>query len=252
MVDIMGDPYHLAAVFGIGIAAGFINIMAGGGSVLTLGVMMLMGLDAAVANGTNRIGLLVEGISGAAAYRTERFTDLRESFRLAALTLPGAILGSIFAIQVSNLTFQRILALVMIFVLITLFLPKGKEEGDRAGGRRGRVLIYPAMVLVGFYGGFVQAGVGFLIMASLRHLLALDLVRINMHKVYIVLIYTIPVLFVFGLTDNINWPWAAALGLGMALGAWVSVKISVRRGERVIKAILGVAIVLMAAKFLLS
>ena len=248
----MTDPVHLAAVFVIGIAAGFINIMAGGGSVLTLGVMMLLGLDAAVANGTNRIGLLVEGISGATAYRTERFTDLRESFRLAAFTLPGAVLGSIFAIQVSNLTFQRILALVMIFVLITLFLPKGKENGSTTRGSRGGALIYPAMVLVGFYGGFVQAGVGFLIMASLRHLLALDLVRINMHKVYIVLIYTVPVLFVFGLTDNIHWPWAAALGLGMALGAWVSVKISVRRGERVIKVILGLAIVLMATKFLLS
>lgn len=237
-------------IFFVGLAAAFINIMAGGGSVLTLGTMMLLGLPAAVANGTNRIGLLVESLSGAAAFRSERFAEVKESVKLAVWTIPGAVLGSVFAISISSLMFQRILALVMIFIVITLFLPKGRSDG--AGRNRGasRLFVYPAMIGVGLYGGFVQAGVGFLIMASLRHILRLDLVKVNMHKIYIVLIYTVPVLLIFGFTGNIHWPWAVCLSAGMAVGAWLSVKISVRRGEKVVKAVLCVAILLMAAKFL--
>ena len=146
--------------------------------------------------------------------------------------------------------FQRILALVMIFVVITLFLPKKRSDGAGENQDASRLFVYPAMICVGLYGGFIQAGVGFLIMASLRHILRLDLVKVNMHKIYIVLTYTVPVLLIFGLTGNINWPWALCLSAGMVLGAWLSVKIAIRRGERVVKAVLCVAILLMAAKFL--
>jgi uncharacterized protein len=244
------DILQAVLIFFVGLAAAFINIMAGGGSVLTLGTMMLLGLPAAVANGTNRIGLLVESISAAAAYKSERFSDVRESFRLAIWTVPGAALGSYFAISVSSLMFQRILAVVMILVVITLFLPKSKSDGDGENKGTSRLFVYPAMLVVGLYGGFIQAGVGFLIMASLRHILRLDLVRVNMHKIYIVLIYTLPVLLIFGLTGNIHWVWAACLSAGMAVGAWLSVKISIKRGEKVVKAVLCVAILLMAAKLL--
>ena len=239
-------------IFTVGAIAGFINIMAGGGSTLTLGAMILMGLDAAVANGTNRIGILIETISASAAYKSKRFGNLKKSLLLVSCAVPGAIIGSFFAVKISNAAFQRILTGVMIFIVITLFLPKKTSQNieDISGLRK--YLIYPAMFLVGLYGGFIQAGVGFLIMASLRHLTRLDLININMHKIHIVLFYTIPILFVFGFTNNINWLYAICLGMGFALGAWISVIISIKKGEKIVKAVLGVAILIMVIKFLLT
>ncbi|MBU2541230.1 MAG: sulfite exporter TauE/SafE family protein [Candidatus Omnitrophica bacterium] len=248
----MNEIIHLIIVFSAGAIAGFINVMAGGGSVLTLGVMMLIGLDAPIANGTNRIGILAGAISGASAYNSEKLSNIKESFLLGIWTLPGAIIGSIFAINISNLLFQRILAGVMIFVVITLFRPIANGQNSKEFSKGRNKLIYPTMFLIGLYGGFIQAGVGFLIMFSLRHILGLSLTKINIHKVCIILLYTIPVIFIFGLTKNINWIYAVCLGLGSALGAWLSVKVSVKKGEGVIKIVLCVAILLMAAKFLLT
>ena len=73
------------------------------------------------------------------------------------------------------------------------------------------------MVGVGFYGGFLQVGVGFLLMASMRRLLKLDLVRVNMHKVFIVLIYTLPALLIFMYNRNVDWVYGLNLAAG---GAW--------------------------------
>jgi uncharacterized membrane protein YfcA len=249
----MTAEFSYIAVFLAGFISSFINIMAGGGSALTLGILMLSGLDPAVANGTNRIGLLVAGLSGAAAYKSENLGNAKESLWFGLAALPGAVLGSIFAIQVDKVIFERLLALVIIFVAITLFIkPPVKYSSSRPGRKYARIWIYPVMFFIGLYGGFIQAGVGFLIMASLRHMLAMDLVTVNMHKNLIVLFYTIPVLFIFGLTGNIQWAYAGILALGNALGAWLSVKVSVKKGEKIVKAALGAALLLMAVKFFLS
>ncbi len=243
------------AVFSAGFASAFINIMAGGGSVLTLGLLMFLGLDAAVANGTNRIGLFVENVSGVAAYLKEKPHGVSKSIIYGLCALPGAIIGSFFALNISNEIFQRILFGVMIFVIFSLMLPtsKVKSEGKSSGIRQkaGEIAIYPVMFLIGLYGGFIQAGVGFIIMLSVKYLLKLDLVEINRHKIIIVLVYSIPILLIFGLTRNIHWGYAIALGLGNLLGAWLSVKVSVKKGDKAVKAALCGAALLMAVRFFL-
>jgi uncharacterized membrane protein YfcA len=236
-------------LFGAGAVASFINMMAGGGSMLTIGTMILLGVEPIVANGTNRIGVLVGTGSGALTYKAEKFTDLRTSLILGASAIPGAIIGSIYSVQISNHLFQRLLAVVMIFILATMFIPNKKKEAA-SKKLKNSWLIYPAMVLVGLYGGFIQVGVGFIIMAFLRHLMAYDLLRVNMHKVFIVVIYTVPVLIIFGISGKINWYYAIILSLGNAIGSYISVKIALKKGEKVVKVVLVIAIVLMAIRFL--
>jgi uncharacterized protein len=226
--------------------------MAGGGSVLTLGAMMLLGMDAAIANGTNRLGILAGGISGSFAYHSEKHTELMDSFKMSLFTLPGAIIGSIYSIQIDSAMFKKILAIVMIFIIITLILPKKKKEALTAKSKKHKLFIYPAMFFIGFYGGFIQVGIGFLIMAALRHILGLNLIKTNMHKAFLVIIYTIPVIFVFAFTGNINWLYGICLALGNAFGSWFSVKLSLKKGEKLIKIVLVIAILLMATKFLIS
>ena len=117
-------------------------------------------------------------------------------------------------------------------------------------GRPAHPFLYPALVAVGFYGGFLQIGVGFLFMATLYHLLRVDLIRVNMHKVFIILLYTLPALIVFSLTGNVNWGYGLILAAGNALGAWWGARAAVKGGERIIKIILAVAILIMSFKLL--
>jgi uncharacterized protein len=250
--DFLKQLMHPLLLFTAGFVSSFINIMAGGGSVLTLGVMMLFGLDASLANGTNRIGVLAGNLSGAAAFKSENLGSFRESLVLGAWALPGAVIGSVLAVRIGSVFFERILAVVMIFVIFTLFLPPAKSKTSLKTGASGRRLwIYPVMFCIGLYGGFIQAGVGFLIMASLRHILSMDLIKVNLNKNWIVLLYTLPILLIFGMTKNIHPGYAAVLALGNALGAWLSVKVSVKKGEKIIKVMLCAAILLMAVKLIM-
>ena len=185
--------------------------------MITIGVMILLGIEPVVANGTNRIGVLVGTTSGALAFKSEKFTDVRQSLILGLCAVPGAIIGSLYSVQIDNTLFTRILAVVMIMLLVTMFIPKKKQK-DIAEKAKASTLIYPAMFIVGLYGGFIQVGVGFILMAFLRHLMSYDLLRTNMHKVFVVLIYTIPVLLVFGINGKIDWYYAIVRSFGNALG----------------------------------
>jgi len=238
-------------LFALGFITAPINVGAGGGSTLTLPTLIFLGLDSAVANGTNRIAVVVQGIASAASFRSRQVSDFALSLKLSACTLPGAVLGAWFAVDISNLWFNRILGLVMIGIIATFFMPAPK--GSVVEGVPPRIpqwLIYPAMIAIGFYGGFIQAGVGFLLMAALRGILGMDLVRVNMHKVTIVFVYTIPITGIFWATGNIHWLYAIALSAGAAAGGWWAAAVSVKKGERWIRMILAIAIVIMALRLL--
>lgn len=236
-------------IFFAGISASFINMMAGGGSMITLGLMILLGIEPTVANATNRIGIVIATGTGALAFKSEKLSDLKTSLILALCAIPGAIVGAIYSVNISNELFQRLLAIVMIFILITLLIPKKRTAVQNA---KKSIFIYPAMFVIGFYGGFIQVGVGFLLMAAIRHLMSYDLIRVNMHKVLIVTIYNLPVLVVFVLSGKVQWFYAIALSIGNAIGAWISVKLAIKKGEKIVKIVLILAIILMATKFLLD
>ena len=237
-------------LFIIGSAAGFLNVLAGGGSSLTLPALIFLGLDASVANGTNRIAILVQNLSAVHSFKRENYSDTKLSFKLALLTLPGAIAGAIAAVKISDEIFETILGIVMIAVTITLLIPMPKQKDANSESRVHTLPMYLSMLFIGFYGAFIQVGVGFLLMFALHFLMKLDLIRVNMHKVFIVLIFTIPAVILFILTDNINWTMAIALSVGNAFGAWWSAKISVRKGEKFIKLVLIAAVLIMALKLL--
>jgi uncharacterized membrane protein YfcA len=239
---------HLALLFGVGVIAGFINVNAGGGSTLTLPTLIFMGLDNALANGTNRVAIFIQNISAVASFHKRKVHQFKRSLVFALFTLPGAIVGAIMATRVSNILFQRILGVILIFVVFSMFFSRTYQNNHSRRSDTSNWLIYPALFGIGFYGGFIQAGVGFLIMAALYHLLHTDLVRVNMHKVFIVLIYTFPVLLVFAFTGNVNWGYGLVLAGGNALGGWWGAHAAVKGGERVIRIILAVAITIMALK----
>jgi len=243
------DLQGILILFFVGAIAAFINVNAGGGSSLTLPVLIFLGLDPSVANGTNRVAILFQNASAVYAFKKEKFYELKNSLILSALTLPGAIIGAVTAVSISDELFEKILGVIMIFIIITMILPKKKTEKTKSDFTIDWKIV-AAMIVIGFYGAFLQVGVGFLLMASFQYLMKLDLIRVNMHKVFVVFVFTLPALLVFILTDNINWFYGVTLSAGNAFGGWWGAKLSVKKGEKLIKFVLIIAILIMALKLL--
>lgn len=239
----------------VGVGAGFVNVMAGGGSLLTMPIMVMMGLGGATANGTNRVAITAQNISAVIGFFRKGFSEFKLSLTLSLCALPGAAVGAFLGTKLNGVWFNRVLAGVMITVMVLMYLKKvrGKKEetNDDENGRPRRVILaHVLMVLAGFYGGFIQAGVGFILMAILHRVLGLDLVRVNMHKVFIVGVYTIVALSIFAWKGNVSWTPGIFLAAGNAVGAWVGTHFAVKKGERIIRIVFNIAIVIMVIKLM--
>lgn len=243
------EYYSFILLFIAGIAAGFINVFAGGGTTLTLPLLIFFGLDGTVANGTNRIAILVQNIFAVYSFRKEKYSRFKVSLKLALFTLPGAIIGAVIATNISGELFEKILAIVMIGIMITMMIPQKHKSYDRNDNSI-PVKVYIAMFVIGFYGGFMQVGVGLLLMAALHHLLKENLVYVNVHKVFIIFLYSIPTILVFIISNNVDWLFGLCLAAGHATGAWWAAKLNVRKGEKFIKYVMIVAMLIISLKLL--
>ncbi|MEW6673077.1 MAG: sulfite exporter TauE/SafE family protein [Thermodesulfobacteriota bacterium] len=249
----MQDFLFLILLTVVGIIAGFLNVMAGGGSAISLPLLIFLGLDSPLANGTNRLAIFIQTIASIISFKQEKFFEFKTSLKLAAFALPGAVAGAILAVKIDSVLFQRVLAIFILGILLTVIIPGSKRNKNVQAGKPAREwLIYPIMLVIGFVGGFHQVGIGFLMIGALSHVMKMDLVRINMHKASVFFIYTIPALAVFAWTSNINLKYGLALAVGNAVGGWWSAKIAVRKGERAIRIVLAVAMLIMAVKLLNS
>ena len=200
----MSDIESIILLFVIGTIAGVINVMAGGGSTLTLPALIFLGLDGTVANGTNRIAILIQNIFAVYSFKKEKFSKFNLSLKMSLFTLPGALIGAIAASKIEGAVFEKILGIVMIGIIITMVIPQKRKNYVEEITKIPWV-VYLAMFGIGFYGGFIQVGVGFILMAALHYLLKENLVLVNVHKVFIVFIFTIPAFIVFVMTDSPLW-----------------------------------------------
>lgn len=246
----MTDPVYLLLLFAAGVAAGVINISAGGGSMLTVPVMIFLGIDPLVANGTNRFGIIVQNTVAIDGFRRRGFNYFGTSFKLGLWALPGALIGAWLAAHIDADLFQRILSIVLLISALSLLVAAKHDVNDDRPPRW--LLAGPALFAIGLYGGFVQVGVGFLLMLGLRHLLHLDLLRVNVHKVFIVIVYTVPALAIYAAMDQVDWAAGVVLAAGNALGAWFGIKIAMRGGERLIRVVVAVAVIAMGIRLLLA
>ena len=238
------------AILGVGIGAGFINVIAGGGSLLTLPILIFFGLPSAVANGTNRIALMAQNIVAIASYRKDGYFDGKFSLLLAIPALIGSIVGAQIAVNIPDDLFNRILSIVMIVVLV-IMIWKPHKNLSAANGQNSRmkkiglVLIF---FFIGIYGGFIQAGVGFVIIAALTLVTGMSLVKINSIKVFVVAVYTLSALVVFVVNDQIHWGYGITLAIGTSLGAFLGSKFAVKHGDKWIQRFLIVAVIAMAIR----
>ncbi len=237
---------------GVGVLAGWLNVMAGGGSLLTVPTMLFLGLPGPVANGSNRIAILAQNAVAVSTFFRRGYSDFRLSVTLAAAAVPGAIAGALVGTRLEGEWFDRVLALIMIGVMVLMGTQKSTADtANHVGAPRRLWLGHLCMVGAGFWGGFIQIGVGFILMPILHRVLGLDLVRVNMHKVFIVLVYTIVALAVFASQVQIAWMMGLSLAVGNAIGGYIGAHTTVTRGERVIRIVLNTVLIVFIIKLLL-
>ncbi len=246
----MEEWYHYLLLIGVGFAVGFINTVAGGGSLLSLPVLIFLGLPPSVANGTNRVAITIQNAMAVAGFKSKGVSTYPFNLYLGLSAILGAIIGAQLAVDIKGETFNKILAIIMIVVVcIIIFKPKMKLEEleERVTGKHLWIGII-AFFFFGIYGGFINAGLGFIIILFLHYVNRMNLVRVNATKVAVVFIYTLAALAVFVLNDKVIWKVGLVLAIGNGTGAWLASRISVNKGDGFIKTFLVVMVVIMAIK----
>ncbi len=238
-------------LFAAGGVAGTLNVIAGGGSFLTLPVLIFLGLPPGVANGTNRVAILLQNVG--AVWSFERFGVLdKKSLLWAAVPATlGAIPGTWLALAISDRAFQKTLAFLMVAITLwTLWSPGGKLRLHPAS--RGRTAVLAAgFFAAGVYGGFVQAGVGFLVLA-VTTAAGLDLVRGNAVKVLSILCFTALSLALFAWQGRVDWLLGLCLAGGNVLGGLLGVRLTVLKGHDWLRHVVTATILVFAVKLWFS
>lgn len=241
----MSDPLVLAALAAAGFVSGVLNVLAGGGSFLTLPILIFMGLPPTIANGTNRVGILAQSMGAVWGFHRHGLIDWRWAAWAGVPAAAGAALGTWAAIEIGDEAFRRALAFLMVGITLVTLLgptPEPKAEPDRPPRRLPLAIGFLA---VGLYGGFVQAGVGFLILAVTTWA-GVDLVRGNAVKVLSVLIFTGLSLAIFAWHGRVDWRIGLVLAAANTAGAEIGVRLSLLKGHRWLHALVTVTVIAFA------
>jgi uncharacterized membrane protein YfcA len=228
-------------LFAAGVTAGVLNTLAGGGSLLTLPLMLWIGLPASTANASNRISLILQNVSGVGSFHRAGRLHWPTAWLLTACALPTALLGAWIAIDIDERWFRRILVAILL-VSIVVVARRGNHGGELHEPRQ-RLKLALWFIVVGFYAGFIQAGLGFALLALLHGVGRLDLVRSNAIKVTVVLFCQLGALAVFTFAGSVHWIAGLSLALGSAVGAAIAVRMQIRKGatwvRRIVLVLLG-------------
>jgi len=244
--------YIFLAVVAAGFGAGFINTLAGSGSLITLPLLIFIGLPANVANGTNRVGVLIQNLVAADSFRRQEMLDLRGGLMLAAPAIIGSVIGAQIAVNLDEQLMRRTIGALMVAMLIVILVRprrwlQGRPEALQQRPGWGQMVVF---FLIGGYGGFIQAGVGIFLLAGLVLSVGYDLVRANAVKVLIILCFTAFALVVFVFNNQVLWGLGFLLAVGNALGGWVAARMAVERGAVFVRWLLIAVVAVSAAQLL--
>jgi len=214
--------YHYLLATGGGLLAGAINTLAGNGSVITITILTeLLGLPGNVANATNRIGIVAHSVAGMGAYYRNGMLKLRRSRMMIALTLLGSVAGIYAAMQISNEQFLGFFRFLMVFMLFVILIRPERwlQESDLSRGFPLWISV-PLFLALGFYGGFIQMGMGIFFLAVMVLAARYSLAESNVVKITVSALYTLLAVLVFQYNGLINWPAGLSIAVGQALGGY--------------------------------
>jgi len=220
----MPEIFVYLIVLAASVVAGFINTLAGSGSLLMLPLLMWVGLPPLVANGTNRIAVVFQSATGLTTFLKKSSVRLQNPLWVVTPSLIGALLGAYVATQVSDKFFKDFLGVLMIVMLVLILMKPEKWLKEKLQESQSEQKWYNwlGLFLVGVYGGFVQAGVGIFLLVVLVMGMEKSMKIANAYKLIIVALYALPVLIVFLWSGQANWKWGLFTALGQSSGAYIA------------------------------
>ena len=231
-----------------GMAAGVINTLAGSGSLITLPLLMFMGLPPALANGTNRIGIMLQNIVASGNFIRQKDLQPKKEWPLVIPTLIGALLGALIAVEINEDVLNYFiggLLVVMFFVILLKPAAWIKGKAGQSKTKKSRIVNSLVFFFIGIYGGFIQAGVGLFLLSGLVLGSGYNLIRANAVKVFLVLSFTVVALIVFISAGQVAWTYGIILACGNAIGAWFASRNASKLGAKNIRYLL-LAVVLFS------
>ncbi len=232
-----------------GLLVGFINTLAGGGSIISLSILMFLGLPPGLANGTNRIAITLQTITATINFRKQKILDSKKGIRLAIPTVIGSIVGAMIAVDINEDIFEKAIAVIMIIMVIFIFMRPNRWLVSRQDLIDKKVTIWQYLLffVIGIYGGFLHVGIGYFLLASIVLGAGYDLVKANAIKILIVMMYVPFSLAVFIWNDQVNYKYGLVLAIGNVIGAYVASKYAIKRGAEFVRWVILVVVLLTAA-----
>ncbi|MEE2730476.1 MAG: sulfite exporter TauE/SafE family protein [Pseudomonadota bacterium] len=247
------DALHLLLLIGSGVAAGFVNTIAGGGSIFTLPALILLGMPADVANGTNRVGVLLQSLAAVRGFDRHNKLDRDAVAPIVLPTIVGALLGSAIASVIPVEILKPVLLGTMMAMTLFIVLKPGSipDSDEPVYSLQERPAAIAWLFFAGLYGGFVQAGVGFILLTALAGVLRYDLLRANALKMMCTLVFSLAALGVFIYQGQVLWIPGLIVGLGSIVGVQLSVNFAISARQQTLKWILlGMAMLVCVAALL--
>ncbi len=244
--------YLYLAVILAGVATGFINTLAGSGSAVSLTMLDFIGLPLNIANGTNRVAIFFQNIASSTTFAKNGNLDIKKSLPYALTAIPGGFLGAIFADYLSKEQFRFALGIVMCVILVTLFIKPSKwlEKESNQNETKFKIKDFFIFLAIGFYGGFIQIGVGVILLLGLVLSTGLNLVKSNGIKVFFIMFQTAPAMGYFIYKGLIRWDIGLTMAVGNMLGAWIGANQASKRGAKFVRYILIGIVSFAALKYL--
>ena len=235
-------------LFFVGILMAIINILAGGGSILSIPMLIFLGISPTEANATNRVAILLQNSSALLSFARQGIVVINEAKIMIIPSLCGAFIGAHLGVHVSNEIFKKIFSVIIPIALATMFFKQSNTQISTMN----KPLLMLVFFCVGIYGGFIQAGVGFIIILALTSFTNFDLIRINAIKVTIVFCYTTIAVIIFMINGKIQWTPAILLSCGAIIGGWLGSYISTKLKDLWIKYFILALGILFSVRLLLS
>jgi len=230
-----------------GIIVGFINTLAGGGTVVSLSVFMFFGLPPLVANGTNRVAIVFQNLTAVAYFHKNKCIDWHKIFQLALPVVSGSLAGAFIAGHISNLWFQYIFAGSVVLFGISMLVNPNRYLYERTDllNRKVSWLHYLIFFFLGIYGGFVHVGIGYLFIAALVLINGYDLLKANILKNVFVLCYVPFSLIIYAMQGDVCWSFGLIHAIGNVMGALIAARLAIKKGAPFIRYIVIILIVIV-------
>lgn len=244
--------WYYVFVFFAGLIAGFINTVAGGGSLLTLPLLIFMGLPPNTANGTNRLAIFMQSISAVAGFKKNNVLNMSEGIQYAIPATIGAIVGAFLAVETKPEILNYFIAGILIVMLfLLLFNPQKRIKPIKnKKTKTNKILLFILFFAIGIYAGFLHASVGFFWLSALVLTAGYDLIKANAVKNFIILLYIPITVLIFAFNGQIDYLLGIILGIGSMIGARLSVMLAVKKGSPVVRYLLLTTIFISALKLL--